>query len=790
MVESVTPIPMPQQLIIVSNRLPVTLGDDGTVRPSSGGLVAALEGVSTQQYEPVWLGWPGRDVPQERQDDVARDLRANHACTPVFIPQALADAHYEGLANSSIWPLLHYMPTYYRYQPDWWDAYRKVNQIFADRVLEVAQDDAVVWVHDYQLMLLPRLLREARPSMRIGFFLHTPFPSSEVFRCHPHDVELLDGLLGADLCGFHTFGYLRHFRSAVTHVMGTNAEMMTLQHAGGRTRLGVYPIGIAGGKFHRELASPDFLRHFASLAAEHRDRKIILSVERLDYTKGIIHRLEAIDRFLGGLSDAERDKLKFVFVSIPTRGGVDVYRELRTRVEHRVGQINGKYATLHHSPLHFIHSSVGFSELCGLYALADVCLVTPLRDGMNLVAKEYVACQTEVVAPAPPPAASPNGQPAAAAAAAAAASAAPPLKARPGVLVLSEFTGAAEELFNAILVNPFDVGALCDAIGEALAMPEGERRRRMAAMRSRVFTYDAAAWAGDFLSDLAAEPAPAAAAMGAGGSIEGARARLADALAGGRRVAMFLDYDGTLREFVTDPLHAHPTDEVRRLLQRLGEAKNVDITIVSGRSSGDLQSFLGQFDHFGLVAEHGAAMRRPGAAHWERLDRNLSYEWKQSIARILRHYERSTPGSHVEDKQGSLVWHYRRTDSEFGEWRARQLVEDLSALAANEPVEIRHGQRIVEVVSTHVNKGAAVKQALQDKRYDLVLIAGDDITDESMFRLDLPESLALTIRVGWQDTRARLRVGSPRALRALLHGAMDDAAGRLARSTVEPRQGM
>lgn len=753
---------MPRQLIIVSNRLPVTLGEDGSVRKSSGGLVAALEGLPAGEYEPIWLGWPGREVAESDRTGVERDLQTNHACTPVFIPDELANAHYEGLSNSSLWPLLHYMPAYYRYQPDWWEAYRQVNRVFADRVLEIAREDAIVWVHDYQLMLLPRLLREARPGLRIGFFLHTPFPSSEVFRCHPHDVELLDGLLGADLCGFHTFGYLRHFRSAVTHVMGTNAEMMTLQHAGGRTRLGVYPIGIAAEKFRQELASPQFLRQFARLAAEHAGKKLILSVERLDYTKGIPHRLEAIDRFLSGLSDAERDKLKFMFISIPTRGGVDAYRELRQRVEHSIGQLNGKYATLHNSPLHFIHGSVNFTDLCGLYALADVCLVTPLRDGMNLVAKEYVACQTEIVAPAAPA----NAR---------------PLKAMPGVLVLSEFTGAAEELFNALLVNPFDVGALCDAIGDALSMPEQERRRRMAAMRSRVLEYDSAAWAGDFLRDLNAPTTPAAAASGAGASVEEATQRLAQALARGRRVAFFLDYDGTLREFVDDPGTAHPTDEVRRLLQRLSELPNVDVTIVSGRSTADLQTFLGEFANFGLVAEHGAALRRPGATHWERLDANLSYEWKASIARILRYYERSTPGSHVEDKQGSLVWHYRRTDSEFGEWRARQLVEDLSALAANEPVEIRHGQRIVEVVSTHVNKGAAVKQALQEKTYDLVLIAGDDITDESMFRLELPESLALTIRVGWQETRARMRVGSPRGLRTLLHNAIDaaDKLGKL-----------
>jgi trehalose 6-phosphate synthase/phosphatase len=747
---------MPIPLINVSNRLPVTLTDGG-VKKSSGGLVTALEGLPADKYELTWLGWPGSDVPQERQEQVCSVLQAEHGCSPVFVPKDLADAHYEGLSNSSIWPLLHYMPTYFRYRPDWWDAYVQVNRIFADRILSVAKDGSLVWVHDYQLMLLPRMLKDGNPSLRIGFFLHTPFPSSEVFRCHPNDVPLLEGLLGADVCGFHTFGYLRHFRSAVTHVLGSPSEMMTVHHRGHPTRLGVYPIGIAANKFESEVISPSFLKQLASFAADHRGKKLILSVERLDYTKGIPHRLEAIERFLAGLSKDEIDKIKFLFISIPTREGVDAYRELRQRVEGRIGQLNGKFATLHNSPLHFIHGSVNFTDLCALYALADVCLVTPLRDGMNLVAKEYVACQGDIVSNV-----TNRDQ-------------SEVVRAEPGVLVLSEFTGAAEELFNALTVNPFDVGALTDAIRTALEMPAEERRRRMMSMRSRVMTYDARAWAGDFLHDLSSIEVSRGGAThraSSGQSMEEESRRLSDAIGAGRAVAMFIDYDGTLRDASREPLAATPRGEVLQLLERLQACAAVDVTIVSGRSQDELQSALGGF-RFGLIGEHGAVLRRPGAESWERLDQNLTYEWKDSILRILSHYERSTPGSHVEDKHTSLVWHYRRTDSEFGEWRARQLVEDLSALAANDPVEIRRGHRIVEIVSTHINKGAAVMQALQGRRYDLVLIAGDDTTDESMFRVELPEQTAQTIKVGRGETRARLRVGTPAELRAFLHRALD-----------------
>lgn len=718
------------RLINISNRLPITLSDDGSIAKSSGGLVAALEGLPRGQYDLKWIGWPGGAVEPEKQEGVRHRLESELGCQPVFLSKEEEVQFYEGFSNSSVWPLLHYMTNFMRYEPEWWESYREVNERYAAEALRVARDGDLVWVHDYQLMLVPELLKLKRPGLRVGFFLHTPFPSYEVFRCHPNRVELLAGMLGADQIGFHTFGYMRHFRSAAMRLLGVDTEITRVRHAGRLTSLGVYPIGINAAKFSKGLASEAFAAELRNLRETYGDKRLIVSVERLDYTKGILHRLDAIEAFLE--TTAEHESLKFLFVSVPSREGVEEYQQLQADVESRVGRINGKYATLRNSPVHFIHGSVKFEQLLALYALADVGLVTPLIDGMNLVAKEYVAAQRDEA----------------------------------GVLVLSEFAGAAEELFNALIVNPYDTRGVARAIGEALAMPVAERRARMRPMRARVMTFDAAAWAKTFIDDLNRFEA----SIRETGRAEEAVKRVREARAAGKRIGLFLDYDGTLREIEREPQAAFPNAGVRDLLARLQGRDDVDVTIISGRKPEDLEAWLGDYG-FGLIAEHGAAIRRPGSMEWEQLDRTVSYAWKEQIARVLQLHEQSTPGSFIEDKRTSLVWHYRKADPEFGEWKAKQVAEELGSLIANDPLEVRHGKKIVEVTSTEVNKGSAVRRIVDEVGgYDLIVVAGDDVTDESMFRLDLPH--VISIKVGWEETHAQYRVETPGEFRRLLWTAL------------------
>ena len=719
---------MPTTLINVSNRLPVTVGPD-KITKSSGGLVAALEGLSAEQYQIQWIGWPGGVTEPARQEEVERRLVDEYGCIPVFLSAQEAEAHYEGFSNSSVWPLLHYMADYLRYEGNWWDEYRNVNQRFADKVLSIAKEGDIVWVHDYQLLLLPAMLRRASPGLRIGFFLHTPFPAYEVFRCHPRRRELIEGMLGADLLGFHTFGYLRHFRSAATRLLGVEAETTRVRCTDGRwASLGVFPIGINARKFEEALDRPEHGPLQEKFRQTFQGKRIVLSVERMDYTKGILHRLEAVDCYLS--AHENRDDIKFIFVSVPSREGVEDYQELRADVESRVGRLNGKYATLHNSPIHFIHGSVEFADLCALYSIADAGLVTPLIDGMNLVAKEFLACQRD----------------------------------HSGPLILSEFAGAAEELFNALIVNPYDAQAVADSIARALAMSPEEKRARNEPMRERIKQQDAQHWAASFIDALAAMPPTAHAAPDVS-DLSAASGELKRVLENGGRVGFFLDYDGTLREIERDAATATPDDDLLSLLEALTARPGVDVTLISGRSTDDLQKLFGDRP-FGLIAEHGASERPPGSREWQTLDGQTNYGWKEQVRPLLYLTAEATPGSFIEEKRTSLVWHYRAADPEFGSLKANQLVEELGAVTASDPVRVRHGKKIVEVVSTQVNKGAAVSRILAERSHEAIVCAGDDLTDESMFALEA--SGLVSIKIGEGATQARHRLPDPAALRRLL----------------------
>jgi trehalose 6-phosphate synthase/phosphatase len=495
----------------------------------------------------------------------------------------------------------------------------------------------------------------------------------------------------------------------------------------------VYPIGINAVRFEQTLNSSEFFQRRKEIRAAYEGKRIVLSVERMDYTKGILHRLEAIDCFLAGLANI-RD-IQFIFVSVPSRERIKEYQALCEEVETRIGRLNGKYATLRNNPIHFIHGSVDFVDLCAMYALADIALITPLIDGMNLVAKEYVACQRE----------------------------------DSGLLILSEFAGAAEELFGAVSVNPYDARAVAETLSAALMLSTEARRARNKGMREYVIHCDARHWARSFVHDLtsrrASDTVPADAEIG------GASSQIAGALSETGRVALFLDYDGTLREIETDPKRAEPTPEVHALLRRLSKQPNLSITIISGRTQNDLETWFGDYP-FGLIAEHGASARRPNRKNWEQLDRNVNYDWKPQLLTILRRFANATPGSFVEEKRCSIVWHYRKADPQFGAWKALQLAEELAALTANEQIKVHHGKKNVEVSAAQVNKGAGVAWILEESNeYALIVCAGDDQTDESMFKLSITHLLSL--KVGNGVTRAQFRVANPAALRRFLNQAIE-----------------
>jgi trehalose 6-phosphate synthase/phosphatase len=714
-------------LIVVSNRLPVTIGK--TIQKSSGGLVYAMEGLDYNAGF-QWLGWAGGEVddPGER-DQISKELRERFNYIPIFLSRQQVHDYYTGYSNSSLWPLLHYITPYARYKEIWWETYKKVNRLFAETVLDLARDDDLVWVHDYHLMLLPAMLRKQRPDLKIGFFLHTPFPSYELFRCSPNREELLEGLLGADLIGFHTFNYLRHFRSTVLRLLGLESEIDRITTETHTTAIGVHPIGINSVKFLKELKSDEYHRRLNEYREAYQGKKIVLNVERLDYTKGLPRRLDAIERYLS--QSARRDDIVFIFINVPSRESVQEYQDLLEDLQGRVSQINGKYATIKNVPIHFIHKSVNFSELCALYSLADAAIVTPLVDGMNLVAKEYLACQQD----------------------------------QNGVLILSEFAGAAQELPNALIVNPYNINEVAQSIEKALTLTEAEKQQMVTPMKERVIKYDAKYWAKLFIDDLSAtakikEVPP---------DTKEISSEVVDLICAAENLGLFLDYDGTLAELKKKPSDALPDEEIKELFSKLETAKSADVFIISGRTKEDMEQWFSPYD-FNLIAEHGYYYKHHNATQWIEFYPQAELSWKNQIIDIFQLYTGTTPGSFIEEKTSSVVWHYRNSDPEFGSWKAHQLVAELYEMLSNLPVEIHHGKKIVEVGSIQINKGSVMEHFSLLNKYDVVLCAGDDETDESMFRLAADN--IISIKIGRKDTAARFRVSSPKAFRDFLARAL------------------
>jgi trehalose 6-phosphate synthase/phosphatase len=718
------------RLLVVANRLPVSVRahQDGVrVGRASGGLATGLRSWQ-EQSSAVWVGWPG-DVSRmtvAQREALDRKLAASNL-VPVHLTVEEIDRYYEGFANQVLWPLCHYLVDRVPVDASGWAAYRAANARFAQVVVDAYQPGDLIWVHDYQLMLLPGMLRERLPDARIGFFHHIPFPSSEVFRILPWRRELLEGLLGADLVGFHTYAYRRHFLTSLLHVAGIEAEVDTVRVGERTVQVGVFAMGIDAQAFDARARSADVRADVARLREDAGGRRIVLGVDRLDYTKGIPRRLHAFERLLARRPDL-RDTVRYVQVAVPSREGVDSYRTFRRQVNEIVGRINGACATLTSTPVHYLHRSVSQQELVALYGAADVMLVTPLRDGMNLVAKEFVASRQD----------------------------------GDGVLVLSEFAGAAAELGDAVVVNPYDVDAVSQAIERGLEMPEDDRRARMGALRRQVFAHDVHAWATSFVDQLDARPAEVATAAPAASALQGA-----DVLAAvrGRPVCLLLDYDGTLAPIVATPELAAPDADLWALLEALSRLPHARVHIVSGRSRDTLQQWLGVLP-LDLWAEHGFWHRPALQQRWV-ASATLPEDWWVKVLPILESFTSSTPGSRIETKTAALAWHYRLAEDEFGARQAHELRMVLGDALSNQPLEVLEGKKVVEVRLRGVSKAAAARHALSSLAAGTAVLAiGDDRTDEDLFTA-LPED-ALTVRVGEGASAARHRVADVAAVRALL----------------------
>ncbi len=718
------------RLLIVSNRLPITLvRREGKLRaePSHGGLATGLGSVYPSP-DSLWVGWCGIALERLRgQEEVVQEMLAEKRCRGVFLSQYDIENYYYGFSNKTIWPLFHYFPLYTIYNKHFWEAYVRVNKIFCDEVLRVANEDDVIWIHDYHLMLLPQLIREKRPEATIGFFLHIPFVSSEVFRLLPWREAILEGLLGADLVGFHTFDYVRHFVESCRRILGLEHDLGYIAVGERNVRVDAFPMGIDYRKYSTAAEIPDVKAHIKRIRKRVGDHRIILSIDRLDYTKGIPERLEVFELFMEKNPEF-REKVTLILVAVPSRTGVEHYRMLKRRVDELVGRINGRYGSIGWMPVWYLYRAVPFEMLVALYSLADVALVTPLRDGMNLIAKEFVASKRDGT----------------------------------GVLILSELAGAARELGEAIIVNPNNKEQIVSAIRQALTMPKEEQIERNRRMQQRLARYSIGGWVGDFIGTLERIKARQREIAITRLSEEVISKIVADYKRSEHRL-MLLDYDGTLIPFSDYPRRAKPDDDLIPLIEALVKNPRNEVVIISGRDKETLDAWLGKTS-VGLVAEHGVWIKEKDS-DWQMIE-HLSNEWKDEIRPVLELYADRTPGSFVEEKGYSLSWHYRRADPGLASVRARELREDLANLTCNLSVGVLEGSKVIEVKNVNVNKGRAADHWLAKRDWDFILAIGDDWTDEDMFAV-LPET-AYSIRVGMSVTRARFNVHSYREVRALL----------------------
>lgn len=723
-----------ERVVVVSNRLPMTLkraSDGWQEKKSAGGLATAMQPV-LEASNGIWIGWTGETTTGDaKREAVLQDWATKYRYHAVDLDTATANGFYEGIANQVLWPLFHHFPSLLQFSPADWRQYVRANEIFRDEILKHLQPNDLVWIHDYHFLLLPQMLREAAPEAAIGFFLHVPFPSSSVFRILPKREQLLRGMLGADYLAFHTHRYLQHFRTSILRQLGLPSEMDQVAVGGRNVKLDALPIGIAPDELTDLLVSNENTRkELADLKERFHYRKIILGVDRLDYTKGIPERLRAFRKFLIDYPEWHQ-RVAMIQVAVPSRERVPRYSRLRKEVDELIGQINGDFSTPNWSPITYVRRNLPQAELAALYAAADVALVTPLRDGLNLVAKEYVASKS-------------TGD---------------------GVLVLSEFAGAAAEMGEALLVNPYDEESLSATIARALSLNEKDRQERMLALYRRVRKNNVFAWGERFVANmrnaaelrskrLQDEPAPLVSE------------ELIRSFRSATHPQLLLDYDGTLAPYASLPQDAAPTSRLLTLLRTLTADPNRVVAIVSGRSRTDLQNWFGEIDNLWLAAEHGAVLRPPLTRDWEQPHRSVSHDWKHRVLPILEHFVDRTPGSFIEEKEYSLVWHFRMADPEFGDWLANDLVANLDHMLADSPVRAVKGQKTVEVKLLWANKGQVHERLVSETKPDLIIAAGDDATDEDLFA-QLPTD-AWTIHVGSNRSRARYFVNGPEDVIRLL----------------------
>ena len=729
------------KLIIINQELPIILTKDKTgysIREKRGGFATGLNRF-LQEENCLWIGSPRlvkEDVNKPERADALK-LLDKYNCQPVFLSRKEQERGLDGFSNRTIWPLFHYFTQNARYLDQDWDGYVSMNRKYADMALKYIAKGDKIWIHDYHLLLVPKMIRDKDRSIPIGFFLHISFPSYEIFRLLPWRQQILEGLLAADLVGFHTYDYERHFMSCVRRLLGYDSVLNRIQLEERIVKVDFFPLGINYQRYSDKgkhmLDHPEESKVHRQLVKQHmtgEGKNLVLSIDRLDYTKGISLRLKAFEQFIQD-NPQYLEKVSLLLIVMPSRESVEQYKSLKRELDELVGRINSGYGTINWMPIWYFYRQLDVDELIEYYVAADVALITPIRDGMNLIAKEYLATKSDMT----------------------------------GVLILSEMAGASKEMSEAIIVNPNNKREIAEAIKSAIERPLEEQVRNNQALHQRLQRYTDEKWARDFLNNL--EQVKMMQEIKLTRKITSAlfeKIRSQYAAAGNRMI--FLDYDGTLMGFHKDPQQVMPDKKLYQLLKTLTRDQKNKVVIISGRDKETLGRWFGNELRIGFIAEHGVWNRDPGGK-WTMFEQ-IDKKWMEAVYPALEFYVDRTPRSFIEEKNYSLVWHYRNADPDLGIQRSWELKDELTSLASNLNLEIMDGDKVIEIKNSGINKGRAAVYKMGGETFDFIMAMGDDWTDEYTFEA-LPEG-AVTIKVGTKTTRADYYVESVRDVRNLLNG--------------------
>jgi len=713
----------------------------------------------------------GMRIGREDRERLEKQLERDHGgkVVPVWLVDEVDDSkdefvlknqsHWRTYAEHELYTMFHYKqnePADGRAARQSWADYYRMNKLFADRILEIYKPGDIVMVHDYPLLLLPSLLRQRVPNIYIGFFLHVPFPSSEFYRCLSRRKEILEGVLGANMIGFQSYSYSRHFSSCCTRILGFDSSSAGVDAYGAHVAVDVFPIGINAVSTQRQaFGDPEIDERIKGIREMYAGKKIIVGRDRLDAVRGVVQKLQAFEMFFEKYPEWQG---KVVLIQVTSPSGVRTDRgdgaqeKMVNKISDLAAKINGVYGTLDYTPVRHFPQYLSREEYFALLRIADIGLITSVRDGMNTTSMEYVICQKD----------------------------------NHGPLILSEFSGTAGFLSGAMHINPWDLGGVADAINDALKLGSKDRALQHKKLYKHVVSNNVQAWTNNYLKKLMTNLSSFDQSF-ATPALD--RAKLLFQYRHAKQRLLMFDYDGTLTPIVQDPSAALPSDRVTRTLKMLAADPANSVWIISGRDQAFLNEYLGHIPELGLSAEHGSFMRHPRSEVWENLTDKTDMSWQQEVLDIFQHYTDCTQGAIIERKKIALTWHYRRADPEYGAFQARECQKRLERTVAKKyDVEVMTGKANLEVRPKFVNKGEIAKRLVLEygegpgEGPEFVLCLGDDFTDEDMFRSlrqsALPSDHVFSVTVGAssKQTLASWHLVEPSdviSVISLLNGAAD-----------------